>query len=126
VYVKKKGNIPVSSVKIKNFLSDFFYKQGIVSDSDVNVAIIGKNEMETLGRKYLSANEPVHNVLSFTGNESKKDFITPPDNILHLGDIAVCYPICIDEANKEGILLEEKVIELLEHGAYHLLGIHHK
>ena len=126
VYIKKQGNVPVSSVKIKNYLSNFFTKQGIVSDSDVNVAIIGKEEMEVLGKKYISPNEPAHNVLTFTGNESKREFLTPPDNILHLGDIAVCYPICVDEAKKEGVLVEEKVIELIEHGAYHLLGIHHE
>ena len=125
VFVKKQGNFPVSSIKIKNLLSKFFTDHGIVSDSDVNVAIIGKEEMEALGKKYLSPNEPVHNVLSFTGAESKKVFLDPPDDILHLGDIAICYPKCIDEAKKEGIIVEEKVIELIEHGAYHLLGIHH-
>jgi rRNA maturation RNase YbeY len=125
VYVKKQGNFPVSSVKIKNYLAKFFTEQGIVSDSDVNVAIIGEGEMEILGKKFISPDEPIHNVLSFTGTDSKKVFLDPPDDILHLGDIAVCYPICIDEAKKEGILVEEKVIELIEHGAYHLLGKHH-
>jgi rRNA maturation RNase YbeY len=125
VYVKKQGNFPVSTPKIKNSLSNFFSGQGIVSDADVNILIVGRNEMEKLGRKYLSKNEPIHNVLSFVANEATKNFIDPPDDILHLGDIAVCFPIAVGEAGDDGVLVEEKVIELLTHGAYHLLGIHH-
>lgn len=126
VYVKKQGNYSVSAPKIKRTLSDFFTKQGITSDADVNIFIVGKSEMVRLGRKYLSKNEPIHNVLSFVEKELENSFINPPDDILHLGDIAVCYPVAVSEANNEGVLVEKKVIELLEHGAYHLLGIHHE
>jgi rRNA maturation RNase YbeY len=91
----------------------------------VNILIVGKNEMEKIGKKYLSKNEPVHNLLSFVAGEIDNSFIEPPDNILHLGDIAVCYPVAVNEANEEGVLVDEKVIELI-HGAYHLLGIHHE
>jgi probable rRNA maturation factor len=126
VFVKKQGNFPVSSPKIKRSLSKFFLGQGIVSDADVNILIVGKNEMERLGGKYLSKDEPIHNVLTFVANEATNNFIDPPDEILHLGDIAVCFPIAVKEAGEDGVLVEEKVIELLTHGAYHLLGIHHE
>ena len=32
----------------------------------------------------------------------------------------------IAEAKKENKLIEEKALELIEHGAMHLLGIHHE
>jgi len=126
ILVKKKGNFPVSGIKIKKTLAELFVKEGIVSDADANILIVGKAEMLRIGRKYLNKNEPVHNVLSFTGNESKNFFLAPPDETLHLGDIVVCYPVAVTEANAEGVLVEEKVIELLKHGAYHLLGKHHE
>lgn len=126
VYVKKQGNFAVSSLKIKKSLSELFLKEGIVSEADVNVAIVGEGQMDKLGKKYLSKNEPLHNVLSFVESETGGGFITPPDQILHLGDIIVCYPKAAHEAGEEGVLVEEKVIELIKHGAYHLLGKHHE
>ncbi len=126
VLVSKKGNYPVSAVKIKRELTKFFTVQGVVSDADVNVAVIGESEMLRLGRKYLNPREKLHNVLSFVPGEAKHPFIETPKNILHLGDIAVCYPIAVEEAKRDGVLVEEKVIELLIHGAYHLLGKHHE
>ena len=126
VYVSKKGNFPVSAAKIKKTLSKFFEEQGVVSDADVNVSIVGESEMIRIGRKYLSKNEPVHNVLSFVAGEEKESFVDPPDDTIHLGDIVVCYPVAVNEAKMEGVLNEGKVIELLTHGAYHLLGIHHE
>lgn len=126
VYVTKKGNFPVSAARIKKTLSEFFAGQGVVSEADVNISIVGESEMTRIGRKYLSKNEPVHNVLSFVSGEQNGTFVEPPDNIIHLGDIVVCYPVAVNEAKSEGVLNEEKVIELLTHGAYHLLGIHHE
>lgn len=125
VLVKKQSNFPVSTLKIKKSIMDFFLKQGITSDADVNILIVGKAEMDCMGKKHLSKNEPIHNVLSFVESESGRDFVNPPDNILHLGDIVVCYPVAAGEANNEGVLVEEKVIELIKHGGYHLLGKHH-
>jgi len=125
IYVKKQGNFAVSASKIKRSLRELLLKEGIVSNADVNVLIVGKNRMERLGRKYLHKNEPLHNVLSFVEEEALKRFVNPPDDILHLGDIAVCFPVAVKEAGDEGVLVEEKVIELLTHGAYHLLGKHH-
>lgn len=126
VYIKKRGNFPISTLKLKKAISEFFISQGIVSDADVNVLIVGKKQMDSLGKKFLSKNESLHNVLSFVTNEAKKPFIEAPDKIIHLGDIAVCYPVAVKEAASEGVLTEKKVIELMIHGAYHLLGKHHE
>jgi rRNA maturation RNase YbeY len=126
VYVKKQRNFAVSASKIKKSLSELFTKEGIVSNADVNVAIVGEEKMDRLGKKYLSKKEPLHNVLSFVESETAGGFVNPPDEVLHLGDIVVCYPKAALEAGEEGVFVEEKVIELVEHGAYHLLGKHHE
>ena len=123
VYVVKQSNYPVSSPKIKKRLREVLKEKGIVSKTEVNVALVDEKKMKSLARKYLKENK-VHNVLSFTAEEAK-DFKTPPDGVIRLGEIAVCFPVALQEAKKEGKLTEEKVLELVEHGAYHLLGIHH-
>lgn len=127
VNVKKQSNYPSNVKKIKTALISFFQKNGIVSNAEVSVAIVGKEKMQELGRQYLGEDgKTVHNVLSFTPDEEKGEFVNPPDGILHLGEIVICYPKVLEEAKHEEVLIDEKIIELCEHGATHLMGIHHK
>lgn len=125
VSVSKQSNYPVSSALLKNKLKGFLAKKGIVSDCEVGIAIVGEKKMLELSKKYLK-DRNLHNVLSFTENELKGSFVYPPDGKIYLGEIAVCYPQALEEAKKEDKLLDEKVYELVEHGALHLLGIHHE
>ena len=125
VSVSKQSNYPVGATVIKRRLSAFLAKQGIVSPAEVSVAIVGENKMIQIGKKYLKDGK-LHNVLSFTPNEVKENFVFPPDGIIHLGEIVVCYPLAVKEAGEENVLTLERVCELVEHGALHLLGIHHK
>jgi probable rRNA maturation factor len=125
VKVKKQSNYPVSSVKLKKFLAKFFKEKGIVSDAEVSVAIVSESKMRGLAKKYLKESPPgVHNVLSFVADESA-GFILPQGKIF-LGEIIICYKKVVEEARKEGKLIDAKVEELVQHGALHLLGIHHE
>lgn len=125
VYVKKQSNYPVSTRKVKKKLSEFLKKKGIVSDADVTVSVVGEKRMLKLADKYLGEKNTLHNVLSFPFLESDNAFVEPPDDTIHLGDIIVCYPKVVEESKKEGVLIDNKVLELVEHGALHLLGEHH-
>lgn len=124
VTVKKQSNYPVSAIKIKRELTTFLKKRGIVSDAEISIALVGEKKMIALSKKYLKDNK-LHNVLSFPASEVKDRFIFPPDGIIRLGEIVVCYKKAFEEAQQEGELIEEKVIELVKHGAEHLMGIHH-
>jgi probable rRNA maturation factor len=124
VYVSKQSGYAVSTSKIKSALIEFFQKEGIVSDADVCVAFVGEEKMMELSRRYLKDSK-LHNILSFPTTEVKSEFRYPPDEILHLGDIVICYPKILEEANDEGKLIDEKAVELAIHGALHLLGKHH-
>jgi rRNA maturation RNase YbeY len=119
VDIYKQANYPVSSPKIKRRLREFLAKKGIVSNAQVEVALVGVAQMRKIDRK-------IHNVLSFTPEEAKKKFIYPLDGVIHLGEIVVCFPKVVEEAKQEEKLIEEKVYELVEHGARHLLGEHHE
>lgn len=126
VYVKKQSNYSLSSPKLKKHIRNFFEKRGIVSNADVSVTFVSDTKMIELARKYLGEKDTIHNVLTFANLATGKDFIYPPDSTLHLGDIVVCYPKVLEEAKKEGKMIDAKVIELAEHGALHLLGEHHE
>ena len=125
VNVSKQSNFPVKSSLIKKRLREFLTKEGIVSDCVVSVAIVGKAKMLETGRKHLN-DKVLHNVLSFTESEIKGNFIYPPDGKIYLGEIIICYPKVVEEAKEESVLIDERVSELVEHGALHLLGKHHE
>ena len=126
INITKQSDYPVSSVKIRKRLKEFLETKGIKSDSEVNLAMVGKKKMIEIAEEYLGEkDQPPHNVLSFLPEETKKKFIFPPDDVIHLGDIIICYPVAFEEAKIERIFAEDKVFELVEHGALHLLGEHH-
>lgn len=125
VYVTKQGNYPVKSAEIKRKLAKFFIEHGIVSDAEVSVAIVGEKKMKEVGERFLHDGK-LHNVLSFVPNEEKGNFVYPPGSSINLGEIIVCYPEAIKEAISENVLVHNKVYELVEHGAMHLMGINHR
>ena len=125
VYLKKQSNHSVNTVKIKRELRDFLEKWGLISDFSVNVSLVGEKTMKDISKKFLSENDSLHSVLSFPESEVRGDFEYPPDLPIPLGEIIICYPEVVKEANQEGKLIDEKVIDLVKHGAEHLLGKHH-
>jgi len=126
VNIKKQSNYPVSAKDIKEKLAKFLESSGIQSDAVVNVSIVGQSKMLELASQYLGEKDVLHNVLSFPASETKGIFVYPPDGIIRLGEIVVCYPKSIEDAKIEGVLVSEKVYELIEHGARHLMGEHHE
>ncbi|MCS7092699.1 MAG: rRNA maturation RNase YbeY, partial [Patescibacteria group bacterium] len=105
--------------RLTNFLAD--KTQG---NCEVSVRIANTLEMLDLARRYLSESNNLHNVLSFTYSEVK-EFFPDPDGINRLGDIVVCYEKVKDEAKSANKSLDEWLYYLIEHGAEHLLGMHH-
>ena len=124
VNLQKQSGYPVNTRKLKKSLQDFFISKGIVSEAEVSVAIVGAKKMLELSKKYLK-DKSKHSVLSFTPEETKSGFVYPPDGIIHLGEIIICYPCIVDEARKEGKLIDDVVEKLALHSALHLMGIHH-
>jgi probable rRNA maturation factor len=124
VYVKKQSNYPVDAYKLKSKIKKFLKKKGIVSDSQLTIAIVGRSKMKELSKKYLNDDE-LHNVLSFVAGEVDEDFKNPPQDLIDLGDIVICYQMAVEGAKRDSMLIDDKVYELAEHGILHLLGEHH-
>lgn len=129
VTVYKQSNYPVNARKVGKAVKETLKKQGIVSDSEVSVALLGREEVAKLAKKHLE--EPIniakdHPVLSFLSSEVERFFVFPPDGKIHLGEIVISYHQALETAKKTGRLLDEVVVELAVHGATHLVGIHHE
>ena len=92
----------------------------IKKNSKINVHLVGDREIQKLNKKHLNKDYPT-DVLSF--NIDKKT----PYGEYYIGDIIVN----IDQAKRQAKEYgnddyRKEIAELIEHGALHLLGIHHK
>ena len=49
-----------------------------------------------------------------------------PSDMMRLGDIVISYPVLIQEAAKEEMMVDDRVDMLIRHGLLHLMGMHHE
>ena len=114
VLISADSRYPISRPKIKAAVESILHEKRITSDVEISILVCGTRKSLELAKKYLKDNKP-HNVISF-----------PQENLRMLGDIAVCYPLAQQEANRDNVLVDTKVNELITHGILHLLGEYHE
>lgn len=120
IYVESRYK--VSRKRIKQVVADTVRRHGIVTPAEVSVAIVGDRKMRFLNKKYRNLDKTT-NVLSFSQTEG--DGAPRVPDKLYLGDVVISYPVIIQEAALEKMLVDDKIAELIEHGVKHLLGVHH-
>lgn len=126
IYVSNPKDYRINAAKIKARLKSFISSKKSGSNISLSVAIVDDTEMAEIAQKYLHEGGVVHNVLSFPEAEVGGYFAYPNDGVLRLGDIVVCYPRAFEEAKLSSEKVAERLYYLIEHGAKHLLGEHHK
>jgi len=135
VLISADSKFPISRPKIKAAVESVLRQKKITSDVEVSILVCGGRKSQQLARKFLADDSP-HNVLSFPLEESLgknfsptgkivKGFVEHQPGVLILGDIVVCYPLVQEEANRDNVLIDTKIDELVSHGMLHLLGEHH-
>jgi probable rRNA maturation factor len=100
---------------------------GIGSEVELGLLITDDETVRELNQEYRGVDEPT-DVLSFALVERKpgsSPFITPPDDLLHLGEVIVSYPQAVRQAEENKHRVEEEVALLVVHGVLHLLGYEH-
>lgn len=113
VLITSDSRYPINRSKIKAAVEAVLKERKITSAVEVSILVCGSRKSLELAKKYLKDNKP-HNVLSF-----------PLESFPVIGDIVICYPIAQDEANRDNVLVDTKINELISHGMLHLLGEHH-
>jgi probable rRNA maturation factor len=93
-------------------------------DAGVGVIITGDSAVRDLNRRFRGEDAPT-DVLSFSQREDAGEFILPPDEPAHLGDVVISLPAARRQAKGAGHSLEREVALLLVHGLLHLLGYDH-
>ncbi|MBI4100440.1 rRNA maturation RNase YbeY [Candidatus Microgenomates bacterium] len=123
VLIYKESRYSVNRKAIREAVEEILSEQGIKRKTEVNVSIVGDRKMRDLNKKYAQKDETT-DVLSFSLEAG--DFINPPDNVLHLGDVVISYPQVVKNAAENNVLVDEEIKTLVKHGMLHLLGIHHE
>lgn len=121
---------PVNRKIVRKAVSDTFSKYKMeTTTAEVSVAVVGKRKMKDLTDKFMKDGRE-HEVLSFPLEELTSDsaggFVSPPDEILRLGDVVLCWPQVLEAASRDDIMVDEEVYKLTCHGIEHLFGQHHE
>jgi probable rRNA maturation factor len=127
VTIQTESRYPIARKQITKAVQDFLTGK-IESEADVSITFVGDRKIHELNKTYRQKDYPT-DVLSFPlydpSQPSPVAFINPPDDVLHLGDIVVSYPMAVKEAGEQDKLVDDMIEFLVLHGLNHLLGIHH-
>ena len=88
---------------------------------EVSVLLTGESKIQTLNRDYRNV-DSVTDVLTFPSAEGDA-LSAPPDG--YLGDIAICLPRAVEQAETYGHSIKREIMFLTVHGGLHLLGYDH-
>ena len=102
--------------------------QNAAPNVEVGLVITSQERVQQLNRSYLGRDEPT-DVLAFSmlqtaeGKEtSLYPFITPPDGVVHLGEVIISYPQAVIQAEEQHHSIEREIAILIIHGVLHILG----
>ncbi|UCG10743.1 MAG: rRNA maturation RNase YbeY [Dehalococcoidia bacterium] len=99
------------------------------SDAELSLVITGQERIRQLNRDYLGRDRPT-DVLAFSmlaglpaeGKAGAPPFVTPPDGVLHLGEVIISYPQAVIQAEEHQHPVSKEIALLVIHGVLHLLG----
>jgi probable rRNA maturation factor len=102
---------------------------GINSPVELGIVITDDNTVHELNRTYRGIDDTT-DVLAFTftepsGSQAER-FVTPPDEITHLGEVIISLPRAREQAEMQHHPLERELALLVAHGVLHLLGYDHE
>lgn len=101
------------------------FKEENLYDYDIYISIIISNEeyIKQINLEYRNINQ-VTDVLSFPMFE-KEEIEEAKKNAEALGDVIICIPRVISQAEEYGHSFEREFAYMLVHGFYHLMGYDH-
>lgn len=121
------AKFPFERTELRKHLINVLAKYRLTDGVECHVWVVGKRKMAELHQQYMNLPGPT-DVLSFPLSETgvTTPFVSPPDGLLHLGDIVVCYTEAKKQALEKQVKIDTQIKFLAEHGLMHLLGFHHE
>lgn len=97
----------------------------IPGSCEVCVSFVDKEEIQRLNAQFRNHDYPT-DVLSFPLGVDGTYDVNPATGAKQLGDIVLCMPIAVEQANKYGHSLQREIGYLTAHSMLHLLGYDHE
>lgn len=105
VLVRSSSRYKIERKKIAEKVREILAKEGILA-AEVGINFVGRRKMKALNSQF-RGREEVCAVLSFPLERGVRGgFVNPPDGVLHLGDVVLCFPEAVKLAAEEGVLVE--------------------
>lgn len=100
---------------------------GVSSPVELGLVICGDDTVRELNRSYRGIDDTT-DVLAFAFFRpgEAEPFGTPPDDVLHLGEVVVSCPQAERQAEGQHHPMERELALLVTHGVLHLLGYEHE
>jgi len=89
---------------------------------EITIRIVGNDESRALNEGYRDKAGPT-NVLAFPAADDLPDFLQ--NEVSELGDLVICLPVVIREAEEQGKSPVAHLAHMAVHGTLHLLGYDH-
>lgn len=93
--------------------------------AEISVSFVDNDEIRELNAKHRNV-DSVTDVLSFPLGENGEYDINPGTGAKQLGDIVICVPRAVDQAERFGHSLQREMGYLTAHSMLHLLGYDHE
>lgn len=112
---------------LRRIVEQTLTKKGLDFAVELGLVITDAKRIRKLNKRYRGRDEAT-DVLSFAlreenpSLEASPPFITPPDGVLHLGEVILSYPQAVVQAQEHHHPLERELALLVIHGVLHLLG----
>lgn len=96
---------------------------GTQSDCEIGIACVDSEESHKLNLEYRQKDKPT-NVLSFPSElpDEMAEFL----DAFPIGDLVICIPVVLREANEQGKAPLTHFTHMLVHGTLHLMGYDHE
>ncbi|MFC1846039.1 rRNA maturation RNase YbeY [Chloroflexota bacterium] len=120
----------IDELWLSNMVAKILNALNLPTSVELGVVITDNDTVRQLNRDYRDLDEYT-DVLSFHMpysplEEQGLPFISPPDNINHLGEIVISYPQSVKQAAEHGHETIDELILLMIHGVLHLLAYDHE
>jgi len=103
--------------------------EGIEGDQLLTITFVDGPEIQAINAEHRGIDR-VTDVLSFSlvapDDGGSVEFALPDDEPRELGDVVICYPRAVEQAEEYGHSVEREVTYLAVHGLLHILGYGHE
>jgi probable rRNA maturation factor len=113
---------------LKSIAEQALIAQNASSTVELGLVITTQERVQQLNRSYLGRDEPT-DVLAFSMLPAAEEigadlspFVTPPDGVVHLGEVIISYPQAVIQAEEHQHSIRKEIVILIIHGVLHLLG----